>query len=370
MHDLKRVSDSFLIPGDFRRAEPYGSGHINDTYKVDFNQAGTPVRYIFQRINPQVFPDPGRLMENVRRVCEHAQEKLRAAGAEDASRRALSLIPTRDGGFWHVDGADFWRCYPFIEKARTYDLLESTAHAEAGAKAFGRFQGLLSDLEGERLFETIPNFHHTRRRYERLIEVFESDPCGRAAGVDAEMDFVQQRESDVGRIIDALEAGALPERITHNDTKLNNVMIDDDTGEGVCVIDLDTVMPGTALNDFGDMVRTATNSAAEDERDLSRIHVRLDYFEALIRGYLDGAGDFLTEREVELLPVSGKIMTLECGMRFLTDYLEGDVYFKTKRDGHNLDRCRTQFRLVRSLEENMSEMQRLVDQLSPHTLQS
>lgn len=353
MHDLERISAAFRIPGDFRAAAPYGSGHINDTYAVRFSQAGSEVRYIFQRINHHVFPDPVRLMENIGRVCAHTRSKL---AGEDASRRTLSLVPTHADRSWHLDGEDHWRCYLFIEGARTYDVIESEDRAAQAARAFGRFQGLLADLPGERLFETIRDFHHTRRRFEKLIRVFEADPQGRAAAVSAEIDFVRRREADCFLITDAMAAGRIPERITHNDTKLNNVMIDDATGEGICVIDLDTVMPGTALSDFGDMIRTATNPEPEDSRDLAKVRMRISYFDAIARGYLDGARGFLTDAERELLPVSGKLMTLECGIRFLTDFLEGDVYFKTHREGHNLDRCRTQFRLVESIEGQMDEM--------------
>lgn len=365
MHDLNHIASKFLIPGDFRSAKPYGSGHINDTYAVSFDQSGTPVRYIFQRINHHVFPDPGRLMENIERVCAHSQSKLKAAADPDASRRSLTLLPTREGANWHLEGPDHWRCYPFIEKAQTYDAIQSLDQAAAAAAAFGRFQGLLADIPGDRLFETIPDFHHTRRRFEKLIRVFEKDTHGRASSVADEMAFVRQRESDTSIIVDALDSGKIPERITHNDTKLNNVMIDDATGEGICVIDLDTVMPGTALSDFGDMIRTATNPAREDDQDLSKVRMRIEYFEALARGYLDGASSFLTSAELELLPVSGKMMTLECGIRFLTDFLEGDVYFKTHRDGHNLDRCRSQFKLVTSIEEQMNEMKRQLETITP-----
>jgi len=364
MHDLRRISQEFRIPGDFRSAAPYGSGHINDTYAVNFDQAGTAIRYIFQRINHNVFPDPGRLMQNVERVCAHTCAKLTAASAADASRRGLTLVPARSGRDWFVDGEDHWRCYLFIEGARTYDAIQSEAQAAEAARAFGHFQGLLADLPGERLFETIPDFHHTRKRFEKLIRACEADAQGRAASVSGEIDFVRRREAATSLIVEALESGRLPERITHNDTKLNNVMIDDATGEGVCVIDLDTVMPGTALNDFGDMVRTATNPAREDTRNLSEVSMRIEYFTALARGYIEGAAGFLTEAERELLPESGRIITLECGIRFLTDFLEGDVYFKTHREGHNLDRCRTQFRLVESIEDQMDEMKRQLDRIS------
>lgn len=362
MHNLDHISSQFLIQGDFRSAEPYGSGHINDTYKVDFDQSGTAVRYIFQRINHNVFPDPGRLMENIERVCAHSQAMLK--GDPDASRRSLTLIPTRTGKNWLVESPDHWRCYPFIEKAQTYDAIKSLQQATAAASAFGRFQGNLAGLPGDRLFETIPDFHHTRRRFEKLISAFEADTHDRASAVTEEMDFIRQREADTSIIVDALESGKIPERITHNDTKLNNVMIDDATGEGICVIDLDTVMPGTALNDFGDMIRTASNPAREDDKDLSKVQMRIDYFDALARGYLQGTDGLLTASELELLPVSGKLMTLEVGIRFLTDFLEGDVYFKTHREGHNLDRCRTQLKLVTSIEGQMDDMRTNLDRLT------
>ncbi|MEM1085158.1 MAG: aminoglycoside phosphotransferase family protein [Verrucomicrobiota bacterium] len=364
MHDLADIAGRFLVPGDFLSAEPYGNGHINDTYAVLFNQSGTEVRYVFQRINHEVFPDPGTLMENVERVCAHSQAKLREVGAADASRRSLSLIPTREGASWLVDDVNHWRCYPFIEKARTYEAVVSLNQATAAARAFGGFQEMLADLPGERLFEVIPAFHDTRDRFLKLVGAFERDACGRAASVSEEMGFVRRREGEVGWIVDAVADGRIPERITHNDTKLNNVMIDDATGEGICVIDLDTVMPGTVLNDFGDMVRTASNPEREDSRDLSGVRMRIDYFEALARGYLEGASGFLTGSEVELLPLSGKLMSLECGMRFLTDFLDGDVYFKTHREGHNLDRCRAQFKLVESIEEQMDEMKATVEGLA------
>jgi hypothetical protein len=363
MHDLQSLASKFLIPGDYRAGQPYGSGHINDTYAVVFNQAGALVRYIFQRVNHRVFPNPGKLMENVQRVCDHSQAKLAEAKSGDASRQSLTLIPTRAGANWHVEGENHWRCYLFIEGAQTYDAIQSEEQATQAAWAFGCFQGLLADLPGERLFETIRDFHHTRKRFEKLVAAFETDIQGRAGSVTEEMAFVRRREADTSIIVDALEGGRIPERTTHNDTKLNNVMIDDETGVGICVIDLDTVMPGTALNDFGDMVRTATNPAREDTRDLSEVRMRIEYFTAIARGYLDGTAEFLTGAERELLPVSGKLMTLECGMRFLTDFLEGDVYFKTHREGHNLDRCRSQFALVRSIEDQMDAMKRQLDDL-------
>ncbi len=262
----------------------------------------------------------------------------------------------RDADGW------YWRCYPFIEGARTYDVIENESQAFEAARAFGDFQRLAASVPGERLRETIPNFHNTRARFERLREMVEADPLGRLEDVWAEWDFVQSRESVVDALLDLQASGAIPERITHNDTKLNNVMIDDTTGTGICVIDLDTVMPGLALYDFGDMVRTSTSPALEDEPDVSKVMMQMPMFRALVRGYLAAGREFLNDAEVGALPISGKVITLETGMRFLTDHLEGDVYFKTKRPDHNLDRCRTQFALVERIEVSEAEMARVVEE--------
>jgi Ser/Thr protein kinase RdoA (MazF antagonist) len=366
MPDIKSVAESFRVAGNFLEAAPYGSGHINDTFAVSFRERERNVRYILQRINTAVLQEPEKLMENIDRVCRHAQERLKQEGDADATRRALSLIPTRDGGLVQrdPDGA-YWRGYLFIEGARSHDVVQSVHQAEEAARAFGAFQRLLSGLPGGPLHETIPNFHNTPQRFERLMEVMRQDCSGRTGQVAEELQFVEARARDTAEIVDLLVAGELPERITHNDTKLNNVLIDDRSGEGVCVIDLDTVMQGSALYDFGDLVRTATNPAAEDERDLSRVCLRLDMFEALVRGYMKGTETMLTDLEIKLLPFAGKLLALENGIRFLTDHLEGDVYFKIHRKGHNLDRCRTQFALVRSIERQMTEMRLIVQSIAP-----
>jgi Ser/Thr protein kinase RdoA (MazF antagonist) len=358
--DLAAVARAFPLLGRFRSGEPHGRGHINDTFAVTLDQAGTAVRYIFQRINHRIFKDVPALMENISRVTAHATLKSTERGDAD-SRRALTLVPARDGKPYHRDAdGGWWRCYLFIEGARTHDLIENPQQAREAARAFGEFQQLLVDLPGGRLHETIPDFHHTRRRFETLQRAIAADAHGRAAQVAEEIAFVRSRESLVDCLLDLLKRGELPERITHNDTKLNNVMIDDVTQTGVCVIDLDTVMPGLALYDFGDMVRSATNSAEEDERDLSRVSARLPIFEALVEGYLAAARSFLNDAEISHLATSGRLITLEIGMRFLTDFLEGDVYFKTRRPGHNLDRARNQFAMVRSMEAQAAEMEAIV----------
>lgn len=366
---LRPVIERFGILGDIVSIGPYGTGHINDTYAITANQAGTQVRYILQRINTSVFRDPARLMDNIVRVTTHYRTHLSAtrvadrgaASENDISRRALTVIPTVDRQSYHVgDDGHYWRMYLFIEGARTYDVVESPDQAYEAARAFGEFQTVLVDLPGPRLFETIPGFHDTRKRFAALTAAVERDPLDRAASARDAIEFAVKRESDCSRLLDLFDRGEIPERITHNDTKLNNVMIDDATGKGLCVIDLDTVMPGLALYDFGDLVRTSTSGSAEDERDLGKIEMRMPMFRALARGYVEGTGSALTALERDLLPFSGKLITLENGIRFLTDFLEGDVYFRTHRPGQNLDRCRTQFALVRSIEAQLDEMKACV----------
>ena len=363
-HDLGSVAPRFQFQGDFVSAQPYGSGHINDTYEVIFDRAGSRVRYILQRVNHTIFKDVPALMQNVVRTTRHIRSKLEAEGADAIDRRVLTVIKTTDGQDYYVDDHGlFWRAYLFVEQARTYDVIETDRQAFEAARAFGRFQDQLSDLPPPRLHETIPDFHHTRSRFDAMVRAMEADPGGRVDSARDLIDFARQREPLVDVLLDLTREGELPERITHNDTKVNNVMIDDETSEGVCVIDLDTVMPGLALYDFGDMVRTGTNTAAEDEKDLARVRVDHNRYEALVRGYLETAGAFLIPKEKDLLVFSGKLITFEIGLRFLTDYLSGDVYFKVHREGHNLDRCRTQFKLVEWLEACEPDMSRLVASL-------
>lgn len=353
--DVRTVARSFQIHGEFMDAVPYGSGHINDTYCVTFDQGGTPVRYILQRINHTIFKNPAALMENIQRVTAHLGQK--GNGQPDMSRRVLTLIAARDGMPFHRDSEGHcWRAYIFIEKARTYDAVESPKQAFEAAKAFGQFQQMLADLPAPRLHDTIPDFHHTPKRFATLENAVTADSANRAKLCAAEINFAMKHKAMCGALIEA----GLPERVTHNDTKFNNVMLDDSTNEGLCVIDLDTVMPGLALYDFGDMVRTTTSPVKEDEPDVSKVKMQFPMFEALARGYLSAAADFLTPAEKALLPLSGKLITFEIGIRFLTDYLSGDVYFKVHREGHNLDRCRTQFKLVESIEQQEEQMNQLV----------
>jgi hypothetical protein len=338
----------------FESTEHFGSGHINETLVVHTRQGPDNPRFILQRINKRVFGDPAALMDNVRRITEHLQGKC------SAGHVCLSLVSTRDGEYFHVDeSGEYWRMYRFLEGARSYDSVPSMAHAREAAAEFGRFQDLLRDLPGPRLHETIPDFHNTQARYAQFHAALASDAHDRASRCRCEIDWALAREELAGSLVDLQAAGGIPERITHNDTKISNVMFDPDSGRAVCVIDLDTVMPGLALNDFGDLVRTATAPAAEDEADLSRITMNMDYYAALVDGYLGTAGKWLHEEEVENLALAGKIITIETGLRFLTDYLTGDKYFRVHRPDHNLDRCRAQFALAASIDEQLGEMQRM-----------
>lgn len=363
LSEFAALGRAFALQGEVVAAAPHGSGHINDTYAVVVSQAGAPVRYIFQRINHTIFKDVPALMDNILRVTSH--QRARLAGADDASRRALTVVPARSGEpFVRDEHGRWWRAYLFIEKALTYDKIESLAQAREAARAFGEFQRLVADLPGERLRETIPGFHDTPRRYAAFEAAAQADTAGRAAGVAEELFFARSRRPLASLLVDLLAGGHVPERVTHNDTKLNNVMLDDATGYGVCVIDLDTVMPGLSLYDFGDMVRTGTNAALEDETDLSKVVARPEMFAALAEGFLAGCGDSLNATERAHLALAGQVMTYEVGLRFLTDHLQGDVYFKIKRPGHNLDRARNQFALLRSLEAQASRFQAVVEKLS------
>jgi len=356
------IGGRFAVEGKFIECLEIPTGHINTTYRVSYQQDdGSIRRYILQAINRNVFKDPFAVMRNVETVTRHINARVLRM-KHDASGQTLSLFPARDGRSWVEDGqGTLWRCYNFIEGCVTCDIVENPRQAYQAAFAFGAFQDLLSDLDAGRLAETIPDFHNTRKRFFRLLDVAAEDPHQRLDAVRAEFDFIVKRESLTSLLLDLAAAGKIPTRVTHNDTKINNVMIDAKTDEAVCVIDLDTVMPGLALYDFGDLVRSATNPAAEDEQDLSKVRMEMPLFEALVEGYLDAASDFLKPAEIAHLVDSGKLITLELAIRFLTDHLEGDIYFKTHRPGHNLDRCRTQLKLLESMEEQEVEMRAFVE---------
>ena len=354
--DLREIARHFQTGADFICAERCSSGHIHDTFVGIYRRDGADIRFIHQWINHHGFKQPELVMENIDRVTSHQRRKLLEAGCPDPERRALAIVPALDGRPWHRTAeGNYWRTFRFIDKARTSAAVESAAQAAEVARAFGDFQRHLVDLPAPRLHETIPAFHHTPTRFAALVQAIESDPLNRACNVRREIDFALAHEPITGTLLALNAAGEIPERITHNDTKLNNVMLTD-AGEGICVIDLDTVMPGLALYDFGDMVRTATSSSLEDERDLSKVQMQMPMFRALVDGYLSAARDFLTPAERDHLAFSGKLITFQIGIRFLTDHLLGDSYFRIHRPGHNLDRARTQFALIESIEQQEEAM--------------
>ena len=334
--------------------ESYGNGHINDTFLV------TMPRYILQRINTSIFRNPEELMENIENVTGFLREKLGEAG-EDFERGTLQVVPAKDGGsFYKVDDDNVFRVYRFVEGTKSIENSKTPKDLYEAGVGFGRFQKLLADFPVEKLHETIQDFHHTPKRIEALREAIRQDRAGRAGSVQREIDFALENASWADCVVKGMEAGRIPVRVTHNDTKINNILFDRDTGKAVCVIDLDTVMPGSMLYDFGDALRIGGSSAAEDETDLDKVWFEEGAFEAFAKGYLSEMRETLTEAEMALLPLSVKLMTYECGIRFLTDYLNGDTYFKIHREHHNLDRARNQFKLVADIGNREARLAQLV----------
>lgn len=363
-YDMVQTAGLFELGGEIIEVVPYGSGHINDTFLSRVKTSGGETRFVHQRINHNVFKEPAKVMENIERVTVHLRRKIIEAGG-DPLRRTLNLVPTRQGETFCIDEeGNYWRTFLFIEGAKTYDVVEDLRHVYNASRAFGEFQKMVSDLPGGRLHETIPGFHDARWRFEQFSQALEADVKGRAKAAKDEIDFILARKDDASVLVDLLAAGKTPERITHNDTKLNNVMIDDRTGEGICVIDLDTVMPGLPMYDFGDSVRIGANPAAEDERDLSKVRMDLEMFDRLAAGYLAAARDFLLPIEIEHLAFSARLMTFEQCMRFLADHLAGDVYYKIHRPDHNLDRCRTQLKMIQDMERQGEQMEAIIRKYS------
>jgi len=355
MFDINALIKRFEIEGPALKSASFGSGHINDTFKVTLKDK----EYILQRINTEVFTDPDSMMRNIVSVCDHLNKKRDAAG----KMRALNFLKNEEGNYLTSDkDGGLWRCMDFLGGTTSYDVVPSPDIAFKGAAAFGWFQAALADFQGPRLVDTIPDFHHSPKRFKDLRNAIEADAAGRVKEVQVEIDFMLEREAGVSKIVDSLAAGKIPERITHNDSKLNNVLFNAEGDHALCVIDLDTVMPGSALYDFGDLVRTCTCEAAEDEQDLRKIFLNQKIYAALVDGYLSAAGESLTENELDLLVYSGQLITLEIGARFLTDHLNGDHYFKVKREGHNLDRARTQIKLVQSIEEQWADLENIVSE--------
>lgn len=354
--NLKHIADLFEIEGEYVNAAPYGEGHINSTFLLET----TTEKYILQKINNTVFSSPEDVMDNVVMVTEFLKTKIEAAGG-DAKRETLTVIPAKDGkSYVKTNDGDYYRIYIFVDDAISYQVVEKPEDFYNAACAFGRFQNMLSDFEADKLHETIKNFHNTKTRFADFEKAVADNKSGKADSVRAEIDFALARKEDASLIVDGIAEGKIPLRVTHNDTKLNNVLVDPVSGKGICVIDLDTVMSGSLLYDFGDSIRFGTNPASEDEKDLSKVYCDLNLFEQYVKGFLSELGDRITPAEIELLPMSAKLMTLECGIRFLGDHLNGDVYFKIHREDHNLDRARTQFKMVADMEEKMDEMKAIV----------
>ena len=351
----------FRYEGVLIDERPYGSGHINDTYLLTFEIAemGT-IKVILQRMNKNIFTKPIELMENILNVTSYLRKKIIENGG-DPDRETLNVIRTVDNMPYFVDSeGEYWRSYKFITDATSYDQVESPEDFYQSAVAFGNFQRLLAEYPAETLHETIEGFHDTKARFQVFKKAVEDDVCGRAASVQKEIQFVLEHEHLANVFADLLEKKEIPLRVTHNDTKLNNIMIDNKTRKGICVIDLDTVMPGLAMNDFGDSIRFGASTATEDEQDLSKVSCDMELFDLYAKGFIEGCGGKLTEKEIDLMPTGAMVMTFECGMRFLTDYLQGDTYFKIHREEHNLDRCRTQFKLVSDMEKKWDQMHEIV----------
>lgn len=354
---VNEAAAAYDFGGEIVSIERYGGGHINDTFLVTTDHGA---EFVLQRINGYVFPNPEEIMANIMGVTHFIAKKLIRAG-EDQDRGTLTVKETKNGKFHYVDrDGNFWRVTKNIPNTTAYDFADSEARLfEAGA-AFGRFQKMLADYPADTLYETLPRFHDTPVRYEQLMTAAREDKAGRLGNVAEEIAFATARRDDCGALMDLLHSGGLPLKVTHNDTKMGNVLIDNETGKAVCVIDLDTVMPGLAAFDFGDSIRAGATTAAEDEADLEKVHFSLPFFNAYAKGFLGEAGASLTKTEIQTLPVGAKLMTLEVGMRFLADYLNGDVYFKTDYPEHNLVRARNQFQLVAEMERHMDEMMEIV----------
>jgi len=365
MSIAERILNEALAAFDFGapvvEAVRFGYGHVNDTFRVDtFRPDGGPGTFILQRLSPVAFKHPGELMANVMGVSEYLGDRIEEQGG-DRTRESMAFIRTREGKPFFTDSQGCaWRSYPFIDEIVCYECAKTPEIFAASGRAFGRFQKLLSGYPADTLFETIPHFHDTEDRLAKLRQAILRDPLGRVKSCQREIDFVMARQSDCSVALRAQRDGLLPLRVTHNDTKLNNVLFDPATGEGVCVIDLDTVMPGLSINDFGDSIRFGANHAAEDERDLSKVNLDLDLYAVYAEAFLEGTDGTLTDAEIEYLPWGARLITLECGIRFLTDYIEGDTYFHTQREGQNLDRCRTQFKLVADMEAHWDEMNEII----------
>lgn len=354
MESILRAVSHFDVKIDPDTLKTFGGGHINDTYIFATDKSKNAEKYIIQAVNTNVFKNPEAIMDNIRMVSEHIINKT------GGHKGVMHFIPTTSDRYWHPDRENkFWRLYRFVE-AICLNSPESLEDFYQCGYAFGEFQKNLSDFPADKLNETIPDFHNTPKRFENFLKAVDKDVCGRAKKVVEEINFIKERKAFYHVLFDNFAAGKLPLRVTHNDTKINNVLLDLKERKALCVIDLDTIMPGFSVNDFGDAIRFGASTAAEDEKDLDKVWMDLQMFEAYTNGFIDGTDGLLTNSEIELLPEGAKMMTIECGMRFLTDYLEGDTYFKTSYNEQNLDRCRTQLKLVYDMEQKWNEMKTIV----------
>jgi len=363
MFDIKQITSHFRIEGSYKTGAPYGSGHINDTFKIETNESDKH-DYILQRVNHLVFKDVPGLMENVQRVTTHIRKKLFKVAGSDPDREVLTVIPTIDDSSYYKDpSGNFWRMYIFIWDNKSYNVVDTPEQAFEGGNMFGRFQAMLADLPGKPLNDTIPNFHNIEWRLETFFTSLEKNPVGRAELVENEILFVKSRAEEMKTILNLGREGKIPSRITHNDTKFNNVLLDQND-KGLCVIDLDTVMPGYVHYDFGDSIRTTTNTGAEDDPNLDNIEMDIALFEAYAKGFLAETQETLNQTELDYLAFSGKLFPFIIGLRFLTDYVDGDHYFKIHHEHHNLQRTRAQFKLLTSMERQFPKMQKIIKQNS------
>lgn len=364
MKTMINIAKEFAINGNITNIAPYGSGHINSTYLINTDSGN---EYILQKINTSVFKIPYELMENIVGVTNYLQDIIKNQGG-DPQREVLNVILTKDGNSYVLHESGAWRLLTFVANSTTLQMVTCPKDFYYAGKAFGKFTKQLNDYPAETLHETIKNFHNTPVRYQNFEDAVARNISGKADSVQAEIEFVRARKDFCSLFTDKIADGTLPLRVTHNDTKLNNVLFDKDTLLPIAVIDLDTVMPGLSLYDFGDAIRFGTNPADEDEKDLSKVWCDLELFEAFARGYLEECGSLLTKEELKMLPYAGKMLTLECGMRFLADHIAGDVYFKIHRENHNLDRCRTQFKMVEDMEAKQDEMIAIIERLCKEIL--
>lgn len=357
---MNKIVELFDLEGKVLEVVPHGGGYINDTYAVTCEKEnGDKARYILQKINHDIFKNPEGLMDNFALVCDYLKEIVKAEGG-DPFRETLTIVPAKDGKNLVVADNKYYRMLLFIEDTVCHEVSQGVDDFYKCAKAFGNFQYMLKDFPADKLIETIPNFHNTPKRFETFLKAVEENKSGRAHLVQDEINFILDRKDVTDSLIDLLNAGEIPLKVTHNDTKLSNILMDAKTDDSLCVIDLDTIMPGLAAYDFGDSIRAGACYSAEDETDLSKVYVALELYEAYVKGFIEGSKDGLSKKEIETLPLGAKVITLEQGIRFLTDYLDGDLYYKTQYAEHNLDRTRTQLKLVADMETKWDEMNAII----------